>query len=281
VFWGLPLLCGGLAVQHLIRRRERWQGESAVVLSLVVVAVLVNASFLRQSLDVRVSDAVVPAALLGAWALGLCWMPTWRNRPSQGVMQFATVAIVLIAGTAAARVAGLAGQYDESGLPQGLRGVRAHAGEVVQMLRAPHRQDIPSRYSLALRPFFEYIDRCSSTSDRLIVTGEFPDVLVLARRKFAGDGIVFGSWYSSVTHQDRTIARLRADPALFVLHMGDAEGFRMKYGQVADYVDQEYREMAEVPVEEGGVIEILVHTSRAPNGTDGATGWTCFLPPRK
>ena len=279
MYWGLSIVCGAIAARRLAAGRERWKGESAAVAGLAVVAILVNASFLRESLAVRVPDAIVPAALLGAWLLGLCWAGTWHSRVGQRVqraVQFATVVVLVISVGAAARVAGFAGQYEDSGIPQGLAGIRAHAAEVTHLLRSPHRQDVPSRYSLALRPFFDYIDRCTSPSDRLIVTGEFPDVLVLAGRRFAGDGIVFGSWYSSITHQDRTIARLQADPALFVLHMGDYDSFRTKYEQVDAYVTSNYQPMAEVPVDEGGTIQILVEKRREATGVDASTGWPCF-----
>jgi hypothetical protein len=276
LYWSVTLVSGLVSAGRFLRGRERWPGETAAVIALIVIAVLVNASFLRESLDVRVSDAVVPAALLGAWLLGLCWVPPWPQRVSQRVLQLATIVIVLVSTVAAARVAGLASQYDDSGVAGGIRGIREHAAEVSQLLRSQHRQDVPSRYSLALRPFFDYIDRCTAPSDRLIVTGEFPDVLVLAGRRFAGDGIVFGSWYSSVTHQDRTIVRLRAEPALFVLHMGDDEAFRMKYPIVAAYLDGGYRPMADVPVDEGGTIQILVEQSRKATSGDASTGWPCF-----
>jgi hypothetical protein len=99
---------------------------------------------------------------------------------------------------------------------------------------------------------------------------------VLAGRRFAGDGVVFGSWYSSATHQDRTIARLRARPALFVLHMGDYATFRNRFGLVDTYLGGEYEPMAEIPVDDGSSIRILVHRSRSPAGMDRATGWLCF-----
>jgi hypothetical protein len=276
LFWSVTLACSIIAVRRMTGGRERWPGEAAAIAALIVIAVLVNASFLRESLDVRVSDAIVPVALLGAWALGLCWIGRWRNRLGQRAVQLATIVVVVASGIAAARVAGFAGQYDDSGIAGGIGGIRAHAAEVSQRLRSQHREDVPSRYSLALRPFFDYVDRCTSPSDRLIVTGEFPDVLVLAGRRFAGDGIVFGSWYSSVTHQDRTIARLEDDPALFVLHTGDYESFRMKYEQVAAYLERRYRPMADVPVDEGGTIQILVAQSRTAAGVDAMTGWPCF-----
>jgi hypothetical protein len=242
-----------------------------------VVAVLVNAGFLRESLEVRVSDAIVPAVLLGAWVTGRCRGEAWRHHFAQRVAQVAAVAGILVSAGAAAQVAGFMGQYEDSGISDGVAGVRAHAAEVSQSLHRTHRQDVPSRPSLALRPFFDFIDRCTSRADRLIVTGEFPDILVLAGRKFAGDGVVFGSWYASVRHQDRTVARLRADPALFVLHTGDSDTFRERYPQVEAYIAPNYRPMAEVPVDEGGTIQILVLRSRPAVGVDMPTTWPCFV----
>ena len=72
-------------------------------------------------------------------------------------------------------------------------------------------------------PFFSYLDRCTSSADQLIVTGDYADVLVLADRGFASDGVTFGVWYSSVAHQADTIADMQARPALFTVLMDEAE----------------------------------------------------------
>ena len=276
IYWTVAIGCGAAAVQRLMAGRERWRGELATVAALAVCAALVNASFLRESLEVRVPDAIVPVALLGAWALGLCWAMPWRHGPAQRAARIASLILMVVTGIAAARVARIGNQYEDAEIGNGIAGLRGRTAEVWSRLHSQHRDDVPSRYSLALRPFFVYIDRCTSPADRLIVTGEFPDVLVLAGRRFAGDGIVFGSWYASVTHQDRTVVRLRAEPALFVLHMGDYASFRDKYPQVDAYVSAAYWPMAEVPVDEGGTIQILVDKARMQRRVDAATGWPCF-----
>jgi hypothetical protein len=125
-------------------------------------------------------------------------------------------------------------------------------------------------------PFVAYLDRCTSTSDRLIVTGEFPEVLVIAGRRFAGDGVVFGSWYASEIRQDRTVDQLRADPPLFVLHTGDYDGFRGRFGLVEAFVSGAYEAMTEIAVEGTDSVRILVHRDRKPTRTDSETNWPCF-----
>jgi hypothetical protein len=276
LFWSLPLVCGVIAWRRARKHQERWPGEFATVAGLIVVSVLVNASFIRQALPVRLPDAIVPVALLAAWGLGACWTDRWRRKGYQWVVRLATIACIVVSGVMVGRISRLADQYDDSALGQGMSGVAVRAAEVSALLRSPHREDNSSRYATALQPFFAYLDRCSSTSDRLIVTGEFPDILVLAGRRFAGDGVVFGAWYSSATRQDRTLERLRADPALFALHMGDYATFRQRFGMIDRYLNVEYAPMADVPVVEGGIIQILALKSRATTGVDPATGWPCF-----
>jgi len=277
LFWSLPLLCLVTLCSPAIRRHEQWPGELSVVAALAVMALFVNAGFLRDLLRTRVSDAIVPAALLGAWLLGLCWVGRGTRRTRHRVIQVAALAVLIVSFAAIRQVSDMRERIDLTGVGDGAQGIRARAAAVFQLLRSSHREGLapPSRYSEALLPFFAYLDRCSSRSDRLIVTGEFPDVLVLARRGFASDGVVFGAWYSSATHQDRTLERLRARPALFVLLM-DTAAFRGRFPLIASYVAEEYEPMAAVPVAGAETVPILVYRNRAPVRTDANTGWPCF-----
>lgn len=278
LFWALPAVCGVVALRRSIVAHERWPGELAAVAGLVLLAFCVDAAFLRDILRTRFPDAVVLAALLGAWALGVCWTDRWRSRSLQGLVRIATVVVLGISVTAIAHVSELSERLSNTGIGEGTAGVRARITKVSQLLASPHRQDLapPSRYSQALMPFFKYLDRCTVPSDRLIVTSELPDILVLAGRPFAGDGVVFGAWYSSATHQDRSIAHLRERPALFVLHMDDYGAFRSRFDMVDAYLSQEYEPMAEIPVEGAGSIRILAQRSRRAVRIDPETGWPCY-----
>ena len=280
LFWSLPVLCVATLCGRALRRHDGWAaGELPTIAALTTTAIFVNAGFLRDLLRTRFSDAVVPAALLGSWLLGLCWVGRWRNRALQRAMQVVTVAILIVTVAAMSAVSEMPERIARTGIAEGLQGIRARAAVVSPLLRGGHRQNVapPSRYSEALLPFFAYLDRCSSRSDRLIVTGEFPDVVVLAGRGFAGDGVVFGAWYSSVIQQDRTLERLRARPALFAL-MIDTAAFRSRFPRINAYVTGEYKPMAEVAVDGAGTAAILVHQSRMPVRVDTATGWPCFSP---
>jgi hypothetical protein len=276
LFWTLPVLCLAIGARRLFGAQERWRGEVAVVLALAVMAMLVDSVFLRKILAERLSDAIVPAALLGAWALGLPWAGHWRQRPVKRLAQAASIILVIVSAIAIGQVSTLGERYAYAGIGGGADGIRRHAVQVTNLLRLSHRQAAPSRYAHALVPFFEYLDRCTSRSDRLIVTGEFPDVVVASGHPFASDGVVFGSWYSSSAHQARTLELLRLRPALFAIHMSGYDRFRERFTLIDEYIRQEYQLMGEVPVEGGDTIRILVHANRRVLVMDSKTGWPCF-----
>lgn len=276
LFWALPVIAGFIVWRRERTRATRLPGEAAAAVALIAIALLVNASFIRQALQVRLPDAIVPAALLAAYALGACWTGRWRQPAAQWGIRVATLIGIVVSAIAVARISDFSDQYDNAMVGRGLEAIRIRTSEVADVLRGSHRGDTPSRYATALLPFFDYLDRCSSQSDRLIVTGEFPDIPVLAGRRFAGDGVVFGAWYASSAQQDRTLARIQQNPALFALHMGDYATFQERFDVIDGYINREYDAFAEVPVPEAGVIRILVFRGRASVGVDAATGWRCF-----
>ena len=278
LFWALAGLSALVLVMRMLRGTERWKGESAAVASLVALALMVDGSFLRETLQVRLPDAIVPSAVLAAWLLGLCWVDRWRVRSLQLAVQLTTVIVMAVSVAAISRITDLPGQYDNTDLGRGFGRASEHAREVAGLLGSRHRDNLspPSRVSRALMPFISYLDRCSSASDRLIVTGEFPEILVISGRGFAGDGVVFGSWYASETHQGRTVQQLKTRPPLFVLHAGDYGGFRGRFGLVDDFVNGAYEMFTEVPVEGTSSVRILVHRNRPLVRTDSATGWRCY-----
>jgi hypothetical protein len=163
-----------------------------------------------------------------------------------------------------------------------LPGLRARAIEVSTLLASPHRQTLspPSRQAAALMPFFTYMDRCTSLADRIIVTGEFPDLIVLARRQFASDGPVFGAWYSSQARQRQTRQRLEHKPALLVFFSDEQRQFSGRFPIIADYVAEAYEPMADVAVEGADPLAILVLRGHRPAAIDAQTGWPCFTEAR-
>jgi hypothetical protein len=277
LFWSLPVVVIAMLGWRSLRRGEWWPGELAGVAGLAAMTLLVNSGFLRDPLSDRLADAVVPPSLLGAWLIGRVWTNHGRVRSLQVLGRAFSVAVLFVTATAVAAIAALPERMDYTGMREGVQGIRARAVAVARLLDSSHRQTLapPSRVSGALMPFFSYLDRCTSPADQLVVSGDYADVLVLANRGFASDGVTFGVWYSSVAHQASTIADMRSRPALFTV-LVDEEPFETRYKQVADYIAQEYRPIGDVAVEGASGVRILADRHRVAKGVDRETGWPCF-----
>lgn len=289
LFWALPGVCSVvLAVRGFwgaawgtqrgtAKGAERWPGERAAMAALIVLAVAVNAGFLRDVLRTRFSDAIVLPGLLSAWLLGGIWTHPWQRRLAQTATRTASIALLVVTSAAIATVADLPERFSRTGIPEGLTAVRARASAVSDLLSRPHRQDVapPSYVSAALMPFFAYVDRCSSVDDRILVTGEFPDVVVLARRRFASDGVVMGAWYSSATHQDQTLAKMQEQPPLFVVYI-DQRPFRTRFPRINAYLAESFQPLATLTSDAGESIPVLVSRNRTAGRMDGTTEWPCF-----
>lgn len=277
LFWTLPVAAAAVVVRRASRGDETWPGEAAAVGALAVLAAGVNAGFLRNLLSTRFADAIVPAVLLGAWLLGVAWIAPWRNRAVQGLARLATVLVCGVSLLAIGSLPEVRDRIEAVNIESGPAGMYDRGVQVMRMLRLSNRQAelSPSRPVAALMPFFTYLERCTVPTERIIVTGEFPDIVVIAGRRFASDGVVFGAWYSSAANQHRTLDRLRAHPAQFVVAADDPERFRKWFPAVARYIDKEYDAFAEL--ESSGVrVPILVDRRRTPTHVDAETGWPCY-----
>ncbi len=275
VFHALPLVCIGV----LIRRRsesDAWAGETTVVAALAAMAIPVNVTFMRGNLDGRVPDAIVPAALLGSWLLGLVLRRAAHRTP----VMIAAGAVLAISAWAIVRVGDVGDNLDKTELLRGPSIVRLRAGDLWERFqrRVPERDHVPSRYALALLPFMEYVNRCTATQDRLLVTGLFPEINVIADRGFAGGHGSFRPYfYTSDADQAQTVARLQRQSVPFVVSA--RQWYPELKGQmpaVFAYLEQRFEPFVHVPVPETDGVDLLIERGRAATRVDAATGWPCF-----
>lgn len=281
LFYALPVVCAVLALWRGLSRRQRWPGESAAIGAIALVALAIDAGFLRNPLSTRLADATVPACFLGAWLLGLAW--TMRSRwPAATMLVRAAAGVMLIVtGVAVWRVGDVTNKLDEVGVFDDWDHVREHAGGIATVLRRPEMEarKLPSRVSAGLVPFFHYLDRCTAPTDRLFVSGPYPDVFVLARRGFAGGHIAFmQAFYVSDSDQALTLARMRHESVPFVLLVLDEQdAFAGSFPKILAYIESTYDVLTDVPVDGMKGVRVLVERSRRRTGVDAKTGWPCFI----
>lgn len=280
VFRVLPLLCAAVVWHRWRSRRQSWPGEAVAMASLVVLAMFVNAGLLRGNLSVWLPDAVAPAVLLGAWLAPHAWRAAGWNQVARLASRVALVIVLIVSVAALALVGDVYERLGRTGTRAGLRGVTERVAGLWPRLWRSHRDAglPPSGVSQALMPFFYYLERCTSTDDRLIMTHLYPDVFVMAGRGFAGGHEAYREpFYATTTDQNQMLARLRRESVPFVLLAAWREDeFRGNFEQLAIYIDDRYQPMTSFSVEESEEVRVLVEKRRAAVRVDPETGWPCF-----
>lgn len=277
VFHLLPVLCVAAAWRRARAFGTQQPWESRSVGALAVLAIVVNFGLLRGNLSVWLPDAVVPAAVLGAWLVAVAWRggaPHTRRRAA--VRAGVTVAVALTVA-AVARAGDLHSQIDRSELRSG---VAPRLTTLRARLWGTHRAAgmTPSGVSDALLPFFDYLSRCTNADDRLLMTQLYPDVFVLAERGFAGGHVAFlEGFYTSQADQELTLARMRRQSVPFVLAIESREDlFRENFDLLQRDIEGRFRVLTTVPLEATDAIRVYVDIQRAPRRVDAGTGWPCF-----
>jgi hypothetical protein len=144
--------------------------------------------------------------------------------------------------------------------------------------RLPERDHVPRRYGRALMPFIEYVGRCTTPQDRLLVTDLFPEINVMAERGFAGGHSSYRpDFHTSVTDQEQTVARLEKQSVPFVISTRRvSRDLSTQLPILFAYIEQRFELMAHVPVPETQGVDVLVERGRRAIRVDDATGWPCF-----
>src|SRR5258705_265227 len=85
----LPIIALGMLLAT--RARETWRAVAARIAPVAVVALFVDFSFIRDPLNTRLADAIVPAVLLGAWLLWRAFSASRRALAVPVAVLFMTV----------------------------------------------------------------------------------------------------------------------------------------------------------------------------------------------
>jgi hypothetical protein len=262
-----------LAVLVVKRRAPEALQLLARVLPIAGVALLVNAAFLRDPLNTRLADAVVPAVVLGAWLISQAWHTT-RVRWAA----VASVAIaVLVMGRSTLEVGHTLEELNRAGLMTGYRQIPGRFEErQAQLADRYSESQIPNEEIATLLPVFRYIARCTAPADRILNLDSLAEVPVFARRGFAGGLSNFGAYPSSDERERLVLDRLgRQVVPVAVLATNFLAEFDQRFPHVAAHVRGRYRQVADLAVRDDVHFRILVDTTLAAT-RDPETGFPCF-----
>ena len=271
VFHLLPVAALGVcAIDWKRRRADDWR--IPFLISVACVAVAVNFGLIRDVLRTRIPDAIVPAVVLGAW-LG---HRAWTSRRRYALLP--VIGVIIGAGLALADAANIGEIANRAGLDTEVLAQPSLLPERFAERSAQLHDRFggsPSRAAAALRPFFQYLDRCTTEDHRLFLGGLIPEAAYLARRPFAGGGYEHYN-FSSPANQRRVIERLRGQLVPFALIPSGGDTELVDLPIVAGYLHERYALLADVSIDGSEHVQILVDKDLPAASRDAATGWPCF-----
>jgi hypothetical protein len=254
------------------------RGHAAIVVPLATLALVINVGFLREPLPVRVADIVVPT-LCAAWLGGRAIQIT-RTGPRRAAVSVVFV-VTLFAANSVLAIGNVAENLNRTDLGRGFAYAPTALRQRATGLQA--RFDLrymPSGFTIAMVPFFEYLNRCTSQNHRLFIAGYAPDIFTYSRRLFAGGHGQFIQGYQvSAAAQQQIVERLQRQFVLFVLMLSDEERqWRAESVAVDAFVRANFSPLAEIPADQHGTVRVLVRngSDAIRTSTDSKTGWPCY-----
>jgi len=248
----------------------------AIVISLAVLAFMLNRYLLRGNLGARIGDLGAPVALLAAWLAA-----TFRDAPLAGKVLGRTVtALVLVtAFVAISTIGSVWHELDTTGFRDSIKKVVRRVGAVSSQLRAlppPAGTVSPDGPTVA-----DYIHACTSPSQRVLVVADAPEILAMAARSPAAGHMTFRSGFYTLDHDQRLmLERLRAQDVPVVVtdqERNYRENFASQFTLIDDFIMKHYELVGELPALAGDPVRIFVRRDHTVTSHYGSTAFPCSL----
>jgi hypothetical protein len=270
--------------------RPDWPHAREKLAMVAVLAVALDAGFLRSPLEARLADPSVPLVILGAWLLAALprmlisdasLQPAWL-RVRVPLKAITALIVILMTLLFAVLIKGdLYRRLDKASMTERFGKAFERADAIGQQLRLDWdlglwaaRPERPELITLSL-----YINACTMPDDRVLVQSYLPQVLAIARRAFAGGHADLRPGFFEFEEAQRlTVERLRRQSVPMILLDTDdsLRSFYRSFPIITSYIDQEYRQAGMHTFDGRFGLTLYVRKDRMPTGTYEPLGWPCF-----
>ena len=286
----LPFIVFALLAWSRDAWRPHWPDARAKIAGVAVLAVILNAGFLRGALNARLADVMVPHTVLVAWLLAAVSTLLVRGRAVTGdgtrrVSPLARFAIpiavyAVTVFTALAVAPGLREALRDSHIGLDPGAIVGRAQEITGRFRETwplERWTSPeSRGPIKLAFYFE---ACTEPTDRVFVSQYLPQVPALSRRAFAGGHPdLRPGFFATEADQQLFLQRIIAEsvPVLILPPASEYGGFAADFPRVAEYFAAHYDLAGERDLDDGLVVAVLTRRDRAVVSRYAPLDLPCF-----
>jgi hypothetical protein len=258
LLWLLPL--GALAVLAVTWRQSSPEIRGVVAM-VAVTALAMNVSMLRDPLDTRLRDVVVPAALLISYLGGLAWSAAGTGRRRYAQRGLVTAVLVIVMGSAAS-AGGATSALERTQIARGVSGVRERARTIRRRFAPPDQRTGPR--SPVYQPVIDYIVRCTPPDARLLTMTFAPELFFYTGRGFAGGQATLSpGYFSSEQDAKLMLQRISAENVPLVILDSQTEREMLDgYPLLAAHVAEHYREAERFAISTDKAFVVLARTDR-------------------
>ncbi len=276
LFWlytGL-LAAGGALMVPAATVRER-----SVLAAWLTFAIVFRIVILRHPLSARLPD-VAAVSSIGIVVVGrhaLSHLVAWRR--TRPVVAFSGLAVAALVGAltvqSAWSVVNLSDRLAQAGVWRGVGGVLRSARSVIQSWDGHSWGPYWPRG--VEPPVVDYLRRCLSPPDRVLVTWFAPEYFVFSARPFAaGHALFYPASFATDRDQTLMLERLSGESVpLVLINEPEHEAFTRAFPRVAAYIAERYTARAWFFHNQDTRIGVAFRNDLHPVSTFGSAPWAC------
>jgi hypothetical protein len=256
--WVLPIAA---FVVLLVTWRQSAIEVRAVVAMAMAIQLLFNVSMLRDPLDTRARDVLVPAALLMAYLGGVV-----LSTPSTGARlagrRALMVAVLLLLMASAGSLGAAPVMLSRTQVADGVTGLRDRARTIRRWFSPPDQRTGPR--SPIYQPVIEYIGRCTPQKARLLVLTFAPELFFYTGRAFAGGQVAMSpGFFASEQDAELLLSRVSMEDVALVIADSQTEREMIDgYPTIGAHVTQHYHEVQRFPISGEKAFVMLARNDR-------------------
>ena len=242
--WVLPIAA---FVVLLVTWRQSAIEVRALVAMSMAIQLLFNISMLRDPLDTRARDVLVPAALLMAYLAGVVLSTPGTGARLAGRRALVVVVLLLLVVSAGSLGAAPV-MLSRTQVADGVTGLRDRARTIRRWFSPPDQRTGPR--SPIYRPVIEYIGRCTSPKARLLALTFAPELFFYSGRAFAGGQVAMSpGFFASEPDAELLLSRVSMEDVPLVIADSQTEREMIDgYPKIGAHVTQHYHEVERFPI---------------------------------